>query len=468
MDTLIITPNRAELMGATDSESIQNAVNYAAKTGVNSVTVPRINGRTGEPIWIIDRAVILPSDMEIILDNCYLRQADGCMDNIFRNFADTETEGHTLGERMHNIVIRGQGHAVLDGGNHNGLTEKTHLQNGLPHVCQNNMILLYNLRDFALENFEIRDQRYWAINLIHAERGRLSGIHIDGRCHCRNQDGIDLRVGCSNILIEKITGQAGDDIIALSAIGDINNPKSTCNRFRVEGHDEDIHDIIIRDIIATAVECAVLALRNSDGRKVYNITIDNIHCNDNYALQDGNRYPEYPTFKLFKENILHRIRVSNMPYAMIRLGQDGYFGKRNAVLGELYNIHATNLHMHLGAVILVNVALENSYFGNIYAENNVDYILTTKSERLTQTFGADFRNVVVENVFYSNRDNDYATAFDLDVNRPGFKAENLFIRNAFLGNCKNVFNMQCDGEIRYDGLCGTHVTEASGTVRRED
>lgn len=467
MTDLIITPNRAELLGRTDSESIQNAVDYAAKTGVNSVVIPRINRRTGEPVWVIDRAIILPSEMEIVLDNCRLLQADGCMDNIFRNFADVESEGHTAAERMHNIVIRGQGHAVLDGGNHNGLTEKTHCKDGLPHVSANCLILLYNLRDFVLENFEVRNQRYWAINLIHAQRGRLSALHIDGRCHCRNQDGIDLRVGCSNILIEKITGQAGDDIIALSAIGDANNPLATCARFRLEGHDEDIHDIIIRDVIATAVECAVIALRNCDGRKIYNITIDNIHCNDNYALEDGNRYPEYPTFKLFHENILHRLRVSNMPYAMIRLGQDGWFGKRNAEVGELYNIHATNLHMHIGAVILVNVALSNSYFGNIYAENNVDYILTTKSERLTQTFGANMKNVVFENIFYDNRDNDYATAFDLEVNRPGYRVENLKIRNAFLGNCKNIFNVGCEGEIRYDGVYGTNVTKETGIARKE-
>jgi hypothetical protein len=46
----IITPNLAELMGATDSESIQNAVDFAAKAGINSVTVPRINQRTELPL----------------------------------------------------------------------------------------------------------------------------------------------------------------------------------------------------------------------------------------------------------------------------------------------------------------------------------------------------------------------------------------------------------------------------------
>ncbi|MBQ7970916.1 MAG: hypothetical protein IJ294_01005, partial [Clostridia bacterium] len=131
----MLTPN--QFIGQTDAKSIQNAVDHAHKTGVNSVTIPRINERTGEPIWNIDKAIILPSEMEVVLDNCHLRQADGCMDNIFRNFADTKNEGHTLAEQRHNIVIRGQGHAVLDGGLPNGLTQKTSFVDGRPHVSRN-------------------------------------------------------------------------------------------------------------------------------------------------------------------------------------------------------------------------------------------------------------------------------------------------------------------------------------------
>lgn len=461
-----ITPNDPRCRRETDSASIQCAVDLAAALGIHSVTVPRLNERTGEPIWNLDRAVILPSEMEIVLDNCHLRQADGSFDNLFRNFENPESEGHTASEQMRNIVIRGVGNAVLDGGVHNGLTQKNSLKDGMPHISRNSLIFLYNLRDFVLEGFELRDHRYWAVNLIHAERGRLSDLRLNGQCDCRNQDGIDLRVGCSNLIIERITGQTGDDVIALSAIGNSENEASMAGRFPVEGHDEDIHDIIIRDVIATSVECTVVALRNSDGRKIYNVTMENLHCNDNYAYRDGNRYPEYPKFKLFRENLLHRVRRSNMPYALIRMGQDGFFGKRNAVLGELYNIHATNLHAHLGAVIVANVAMENCYFGNIYAENDVDYIITTKSERETQVFGADLKNVVIENVFYDNRDNDYATAFDFSKNLRDFGVEQVLIRRAFLGNCKHIFNLQCDGEISYSDLFGAHVDRSFGVARK--
>ncbi|MBQ5821269.1 MAG: hypothetical protein IIW31_08550, partial [Clostridia bacterium] len=315
-----ITPNDPRCRRETDSASIQCAVDLAAALGIHSVTVPRLNERTGEPIWNLDRAVILPSEMEIVLDNCHLRQADGSFDNLFRNFENPESEGHTASEQMRNIVIRGVGNAVLDGGVHNGLTQKNSLKDGMPHISRNSLIFLYNLRDFVLEGFELRDHRYWAVNLIHAERGRLSDLRLNGQCDCRNQDGIDLRVGCSNLIIERITGQTGDDVIALSAIGNSENEASMAGRFPVAGHDEDIHDIIIRDVIATSVECTVVALRNSDGRKIYNVTMENLHCNDNYAYRDGNRYPEYPKFKLFRENLLHRVRRSNMPYALIRMG----------------------------------------------------------------------------------------------------------------------------------------------------
>lgn len=461
----IITPNRPEFLSDTDWKTIQNAVDYAHATGANSVTIPRINSRTGAPIWNIEKAIILPSNMEIVLDNCHLRQQDDCFDNIFRNFEDTEREGHTLAERSHNIIIRGVGHAVLDGGKHNGLTQANSLKDGNPHVSRNNLILMYNLRDFVIENLELRDQRYWAINLIHAERGRLSRLHICGDCHCRNQDGIDLRVGCSNILVESITGQAGDDIVALSAIGNEDNPASMSTRYRVEGHHEDIHDIVIRDIIATSVECAVIALRNCDGRKIHDITIDNVHCNDNYAYQDGKRQPEYPLYKIRAFDLV-RIREGNSPYALLRIGQPGYHKDRDSALGELYNIHATNLHMHMGAIILANCALENCYFGNLYAGNDVDYILTTKEARQDQLYGADMKNVLIENVFYDNRDNEHATAFDFDINRRDCCVENVIINRAFLGNCKNIFHVACDGQVEYSNFRGNHIEKESGTAKK--
>lgn len=463
MNEQLITPNLEELMGKSDSESIQNAIEYAHKIGVNSVTIPRMNQRTGEPFWSIDKAIILSSNTELILDNCYLKQKEGGYDNIFRNFADTE-KGHTLAEQQRNIVVRGKGNAVLDGGAPNDLNQGTSLKNGLPHVSMNNAILFYNIRDFVLEGFSLINQRWWGINLIHAERGRISNLYIEGNCDRPTQDGIDLRVGCSNIIIENIRGQAGDDFIALSAIGNNASPNSISSFYSVEGHSEDIHDIIIKDIIATSVKCAMIALRNGDGRKIYNITIENIHFMDNYTQQDGKVYPDYPTHHMGFD--ISRLEKAITPYTLLRIGQDGYYKDRNNILGEVYGIHATNLHAGVGCVVMVNVSLENSYFGGIYADNDVDYILTTKSCRASQTYGADIRNVIFENIFMNNTDNEHATAFDLDINRENRKVENLIVKDAFLGNCRKIFNVQCDGEVAYRNLYGKYVTKQEGIAKK--
>ena len=223
-----ILASEERFWGETDSKTIQNAVDYAKKTGANSVTVPRFNPRTGKNVWIIEEAIILPSEMEIVLDNAHLRQEDKMMDNIFRNFLDVATEGHTLSQQSRRIVIRGVGNALLDGGTHNGLTEKTSKLEGMPPASRNCMILFYNIRDFLIEGLELRDHRYWAIHLVHAQRGRLSDLRFMGECHCPNQDAIDLRIGCSNIVIERIVGQTGDDVVAY-----IGNSDATLKRLTV-------------------------------------------------------------------------------------------------------------------------------------------------------------------------------------------------------------------------------------------
>ena len=78
-----------ETIGECDSDSIQRAVDLAAERGIGKVVIPRINERTGEPKWIITKTVKLPSDMTVVLDNCFMQMADGvgggffASDNLF-------------------------------------------------------------------------------------------------------------------------------------------------------------------------------------------------------------------------------------------------------------------------------------------------------------------------------------------------------------------------------------------------
>ena len=149
-----------ETVGKTDSESIQAAVDLAAKKGINKVVIPRINARTGTAEWVIDKTVRLPSEMCVVLDNCYMVMADDvvggffCSDNLF-----TE-RGTKLEERMFGITIRGEGNAVLDGGKPTSLNEATQAELGVP-VRLNTPIFFINV-----EGFKVADSFLYLAKLI--------------------------------------------------------------------------------------------------------------------------------------------------------------------------------------------------------------------------------------------------------------------------------------------------------------
>ena len=75
-----------------DAAMIQAAVDAARESGA-SVVIPRHNERTGKDFWDLPRAVLLYSGSSILLDNCFLRQADESVDNIFRNSVCRTPEG---------------------------------------------------------------------------------------------------------------------------------------------------------------------------------------------------------------------------------------------------------------------------------------------------------------------------------------------------------------------------------------
>ncbi len=362
------TPNCPECMGKTDSESIQNAVNMAKKTGVDKVVIPRVNERTNSCQWIIDVAILLPSDIQIVLDNCHLVQATGCFDNVFRNENYYNDEiCRTLAGEQRNIHITGIGNALIDGGVHNGITEENHKRTdpNLPHVYVNNMILFHNVDSFSITGLHIKDQRWWAMHMQYCTNGLFENISFDTNNEYPNRDGIDLRVGCHHIIIKDIFGYCGDDVIALSAFGGNRNLRS------VEGKSPDIHHVHIRDVIACSTQYATVGIRNNDGIKIYDVTVDSIT-----DISDG-----------IKANPLNQIRI----------GQKG-FGKHNE-LGELSRIYINNLHVNHGAGVMINLTLSDSKISNIFVGENARSAVTTATRMEDFKPGAVMRNVVFDGIY---------------------------------------------------------------------
>ena len=154
-----ITPNDMNVIGKNDSESIQNAVDYAVKNGINSIKIPRKNMRTNAQVWEISKAILLPSNFTVLLSNCHLRLADGVYDNIFRNENMYSDIACTKEGEQQNIVIKGEGYSILDGGKTNFLFETNRkfveLENKRAGMRVNNLILLHNVNGFVLENLVV-------------------------------------------------------------------------------------------------------------------------------------------------------------------------------------------------------------------------------------------------------------------------------------------------------------------------
>ena len=255
-----------------DSAYIQNLIDTAPAdyNGIKVVRIPNVNPNDmgGGNVYYLSNAIELSSNMRIELDNCTLRLNDGVLCNIFvseRCYDSTMTSE----EELENISIIGIGNAVLDGGNHNGITEKN---SNAQNVRKNSSIHLRNVNGFRIEGITVKEPRYWGITLIFCRYGVVTDISFDctGDAHAPNQDGIDLRHGCNNIDISKITGTTGDDTVALTTLnGDVG--------YDIEGKNHDIHDVNIMDIKASCVSGhGIVRLLCHNGNKIYNVNIKNV------------------------------------------------------------------------------------------------------------------------------------------------------------------------------------------------
>lgn len=409
-----ITPNDPGGRAGSDSRSIQNAIRAAQTTASRTIRIPRMNERTGEPIWIIDETILLPSDITILLDDCHLRFADGVFCNMFRNENMYTPIGFTPEGEQHGIRIVGRGNALLDGGVHNGLTEATSLKNGLPHVRNNHFILLHNVRSYRLEGFACRDQRYWAVSQLFCRDGRISNLRFDITRHVRNQDGINLRIGCSDIAIEHITGLTGDDVVALTAL-----PLYDDGELLVQGRDMDIHDVAVRDVRANT-RCTLVALRCCDGASLYRIAIENVR-------DVGSPW---------------------VPWGVVRLGENNYFVKGP---GTMRDILVRDVHSRHRGTVFLATTLTDSLLSDIHAEGDAMSCVSTyypdagydEETKCHLAGGVSLRNVRMEDLFYDahapEKDEGYMSnpdlpcigcALDFRCMRPGTDfLENVTLRN---------------------------------------
>lgn len=320
--------------GKNDSEILNNAVQNRGADGVVVIS-PRQTDETRD-YWLLDSAVLLPENTTVILQNVKIKLSDRCRDNFFRT-ANCGL-GIEDPQPIRNVHIRGEGFCLLEGADHPRATgDSSKLQHApCPHfpedICKvadwipeerrspekldfwdihdhsygtdagkdgesqygdwrGIGILFANTENFSISGLCIKESHGWAISLEACSNGRIEKIDFDARMHkmidgtymnMENQDGIDVRNGCHHIVISDITGSTGDDVIALTAIASVPQykPGGSLRSTHVMHNDwsrreKDIHDIIIRNVIAHSYLCYVIRLLPAM-TEIYNIVIDGV------------------------------------------------------------------------------------------------------------------------------------------------------------------------------------------------
>ena len=306
---------------------ITNLIAAARAAGENSAVV------TGD--HEITAAVRLPSGFSLILDGCHLRMADGVFDNMFTNEHHGTESGNTVSGRDREIKLLGRNGAVLDGGQYNGLSERNAGKDGRPPIWKNNLVLFTNVEGFEVSGIQCRNQRWWALNFVYCASGVLRDLDFaacdiwveeDGTVHhglqrdryaeilVKNADGIDLRQGCHDILIENITGFTEDDSVALTGLN--GRLEQT---FAVSGLCPDIHHVTVRNV-RTAAFCTNVRLLNQGDVKLHDVVIDGVY--DTSA--------ESP----YMDRGIYAVRV----------GDTRLYGTRHATTEETYNITVKNVY----------------------------------------------------------------------------------------------------------------------------
>lgn len=268
-----------------DSEAIELCLADAEKTAEHKTII--FDGKD----YLIDRAILVPSDTTVIVDNCTIKQNDHVFDNVFRGnnllINGIDPYGPPIDVTpIHNIKILGKGDAAIVGtdkpqiGYHPFFKEYQTMTGDF--WGWRTLMFSFSLGvGIEISGLKIRRTMCWALSF---DSCRECYIHdLDIRSDVKNGDGIDFRSGCNHCAVENITGFTSDDTVACTALsrGKAESPLSrylsTLEPYNSshENIDASIHHIRINNILTGGYHHGVICL-SAYGNRVHDIEISNI------------------------------------------------------------------------------------------------------------------------------------------------------------------------------------------------
>ena len=315
--------------GKSDSDTLDDAIAYAEECHANKLLIDSKD-------WHIDRAIELPSDFKIVVDGVLIKEKDFVYDNIFRpktiNVNPDDPFGYPISiDKSHNIRIIGKNGATLEGPEkhrkmfHPFYNEEQDMV-GDYWGWRGFLIFITRCDGFEISGFKFQSIRSWTVTVERSRNGHLHGLEFYSSC--KNGDGINLRIGCSRIVIENIKGSTSDDMIALNSGGEYCEypdnqyvfPLIPSNYLIPLGEsieDRHIHDVLIANIhSATEHYSEAVAFLSSHGHKIFRIYIEGVF--DDNPVKEPKRlniigaYYVGRYIKNFKEGDISQIRIENV------------------------------------------------------------------------------------------------------------------------------------------------------------
>jgi polygalacturonase len=329
-----ISPN--DFGNGSQTSRIAAAIEYA-KNDCRKVVIPSIDRVTNAKIWMIDSAIMLPSDFTLVLDNCTVKLSDRCRDNFIRT-ANLQV-GQSTFETYRNIHIIGIGNVLLEGADNPRATGDCFKQvsttnssfnysygtdEGKTDINQfggwlNHGINIVETTGFSIENITLKNYHGHGIIIARSSKGVMRGITFDAcgyifiagqKRFVKNQDGFGIRQGCHDIIIENCTGNTGDDFIMIGeyfnddasfSAGKENTVSPCGDNYR--GEEDDTYNIICRNLYGVnACHWKLIKLMASGKQKQYNFIFSDIVANVDSRISFTNTkfHPDYTLISCFK------------------------------------------------------------------------------------------------------------------------------------------------------------------------
>ncbi len=142
----------------------------------------------------------------------------------------------------------------------------------------------------------------------------------------KNGDGINVRLGCHDLLIENISGITSDDLIAINSVtvgitypsNQYVYPLDPSSYLMKKGEDireRDIYNIVVDGVVsATELFSQGVALLSRQGHKIYNVYLNNVADGNPPSLSKRlaivGSYQGYASG--YRAGDLHTIRINNI------------------------------------------------------------------------------------------------------------------------------------------------------------